>query len=367
MRVGFVTYGDSDAGSGAGLYARKLADHLLAAGDEVERFPLPDRGYGRALWRNASRSLPRRVAEADLDVLLEDERCHPSLLALHRRVDLDGPVISIVHRLRSDASRPTWRGDLRRLIERRYLRGVDGFVFGSRAARASVAALADAEPSVVAYPAGDRFGDAPSVSAERVRERAREGPLRIVFVGELVPRAGVDALIAGLDRVSGEWRLTVVDDGGDPGYRDAVAHEVERRGIGDRVRFVGRPERDELAATLADGHLTAAPGDLGGFGAAVEGMGFGLPAVVAGGGADEIVEHRRNGLLIEPGDASAVTDAVAPLCRDRDRLAQMGVAALEASRDHPTWDETCGRVRGFLSATIADDRGDAYAVGAAAE
>lgn len=357
MRVGVAVYGDLDARSGGYLYDRTLADHLLAAGDDVEVFSLPDRGYGRALVRNASRSLARRLRRADLDVLLQDELCHPSLFALNRRLDLDAPTLSIVHHLRSDERWPPWRNELYRRIERCYLRSVDGFVFNSRATRDSVAALADPEPSVVAYPAGDRFGD--PLSADRARRRAldRERPLRIVFLGNVTRRKGLDTLVEGVARVAGDWRLTVVGDTSvDPDYVDSVSRAAERLDVADRVRFVGRLDDDALASTLAESHLMAIPSGHEGFGIAyVEGMAFGLPAVAsAAGGAGELVRHRVNGLLIRPDDPSAVTDAVAPLCRSRERLAEMSVAALETYRQHPTWAESCEKIREFLLSVVED-------------
>lgn len=353
MRVGVVVYGSLDARSGGSLYDRRLVDHLRAAGDDVGAFSLPERGYGRALLQNAFRSLARRLRRADLDVILQDERCHPSLFAFNERFDLGAPTLSIVHRLRSDERHPPWRSRLYREVERRYLRSVDGFVFNSRATRDSVAALTDPEPSVVAHPAGDRFGDPPSIG--RVRRRARERPLRVVFVGTVTRRKGLETLVDGLERVAGDWRLTVVGDTGvEPAYVDAVSRRAERRGVADRVRFVGRLDDESLAETLSESHLVAVPSDHEGFGIAyVEGMGFGLPAVAsAAGGASELVRHRVNGLLVPPDDPSAVTDAVAPLCWNRERLTEMSVAALETYRRHPTWAESCERIREFLLSVV---------------
>lgn len=359
MRVGFVVYGDLSPRSGGYLYDRTLVEHLRAAGDDVEVFSLPERSYARTLAVNFSRSLCRRLRRADLDVLLQDELCHPSLAWLNDRLDLDVPVVALVHHLRSDEGWSDWRERLYRRVERRYLRSVDAYVCTSDATRRSIAALTDPEPSVVARPGGDRFGR--TVTADRVRERALAGPLRILFVGNVTRRKGLHTLAEGLERVECDWRLTVVGDlEADPEYVSSVRRRVESLGVDDRVTFVGRLPDDRLTDVLAESHLTAIPSRVEGYGIAyLEGMAFGLPAVAtSAGGAREFVRHRENGLLVEPEDPSAVTDAVSPLCRNRVRLSEMGVRALETYREHPTWAQSAETVRSFLRERTGENRCD---------
>jgi glycosyltransferase involved in cell wall biosynthesis len=83
-------------------------------------------------------------------------------------------------------------------------------------------------------------------------------------------------------------------------------------------------------------------------------MRFGLPPVAsASGGASELVSDRADGFLVEPGDDSAVCDAVAPLCRNRRRLVELSLSALETGATHPTWDDTAETVRSFLTSLVA--------------
>lgn len=356
MRVGLLAHGDLAARSGPNEYDRLLVAGLRATGDDVEVFSLPRRPYRRALAGNLSRSLPRRVRRADLDVLVQDERCHPALAWLNGRLDDATPVVALVHRLRSEEGWTDWRDHLYRRVERRYLRGVDAFVCTSEATRGTVAELADPAPSVVAPPGGDRFER--SLTRATVRERAHGGPLRVAFVGAVARRNGLDTLVEGLERVSGDWRLAVVGDPeADPEYAALVRRRVDALDVADRVSFWGSLTDDDLADVLAASHLTATPARHGGFSlAALDGMAFGLPAVLtSGGAATELVSHRENGLLVDPEDPSAIIDAVAPLCRNRVRLAGMGVRALDTSRAHPTWAETTERVRAFLRAVVADE------------
>lgn len=355
MRVGLVVYGDLDSRSGGYVYDRKLVDHLRELGDEVELFSLPERRYGRALAHNVGRSLRRRLRSADLDVLVEDELCHPSLVWTNYRLDLDVPVVALVHHLRSAEQRAPWKNSLYRRVERCYLRSVDGYVYNSETTRETVAALVDPSPGVVAYPAGDRFDRL--LTPEAVNERARDPTLRVVTVGNVTPRKGLHTLVDGLSRIRADWALTVVgDDEVDPTYTERLRERIETLGVAGSVTLTGRLPDDELADVLARSHLFAMPSSYEGFGIAyVEGMAFGLPAVATtAGGATELVTDRVDGLLVDPEDPSAVTDAIGPLCRNRDRLVRLSLAALERYRSHPTWRDTATTVREFVQSVSLD-------------
>ena len=103
---------------------------------------------------------------------------------------------------------------------------------------------------------------------------------------------------------------------------------------------------------MRQSHLLAVPSSYEGFGIVyLEAMHFGLP-VIAGvaGGATEIVNHGVNGLLVPPGDATALARYLASLLPDRDLLVRLSLAALTHSASHPTWEDSAGRVREFLQA-----------------
>lgn len=353
MRVGLVVYGGLDGTSGGFRYDRRVVDALRDAGDEVEVVALPWRTYPRHLADNLRVDLADRLD--GVDVLLQDELCHPSLLLPNRRLDAELPVVSVVHHLRSAEARPAWRNRLYRTVEARYLRSVDGAVCNSAATRASVARLCEA-PSVVAPPAADHFSLA--VTPADVRERAGRDPFGLVFLGSVVPRKGLATLVDALDRLpDGEWTLTVVGRlDADPGYVETVRRRVRDRGLDDAVTFAGEVADGEVADRLARSHLLAVPSTHEGFGMAyLEGMGFGLPALATtAGGASEVVTHGETGYLVSPDDPEAIAELVGGLLADRDALADLGVAALERFEAQPGWAETTGRIREFLVEMVED-------------
>ncbi|MFC6905175.1 glycosyltransferase family 4 protein [Halalkalicoccus tibetensis] len=349
MHVGLAVYGDLEPRSGGYLYDWRLAEGLRARGDRVDVVSLPETSYPRSLGHNLSGRLKREL-ERPFDVLLQDELCHPSLVGLNRRIDREYPIVSIVHHLRANETTGPKR-HLFRAIERAYLSTVDAVVCNSRPTRAAVAELTDV-PGVIAWPGGDRFGSYPSDDA--IVERAREEPFEVVFVGNQIPRKGLDSLVRGLSRVEEEWHLTVVGGAADPEYSEGVRALVRENGLADRVEFTGRLEEEALADRLASAHLLAVPSIHEGFGIVyLEGMAFGLPALATtSGGASDVVTDGETGYLVEPGDEAAIARAVEECASDRDRLVELSLAARRRFERHPTWDGMAGRIRSFLETRV---------------
>lgn len=349
MRVGLVIYGSLDTVSGGYLYDRQLVNHLERQGDRVEIISLPWRAYPLRLMDNLSLDLQRRM-ERDFDILLQDELNHPSLAWANGRLGHDcPPILSIVHHLRSSEARPRRQNCLYRLVERRYLVSVDAFIYNSHTTRRAVEGLIGSErPHVVAYPGGDRLRS--RVTEEEVTRRARNGPLRLLFVGNLIPRKGLHVLLAALARVRAGWCLAIAGSPSvDPAYARRVLRYAERTLPGRRIRWLGSLPDAALAQEMAAAHVLAVPSDYEGFGIVyVEGMSFGLPALAAGGAAAEIVADGVDGFLVAPGDAAALARHIETLARDRALLAEMSVAALARYARHPTWAETSAAAGEFL-------------------
>jgi glycosyltransferase involved in cell wall biosynthesis len=354
VRIGLIVYGGLDTVSGGYLYDRMLVRQLEGRGDRVEVISLPWRSFGTHLLDNASVDLFDQLIETPYDLLLQDELNHASLAWLNHRIRdrVSYPIISIVHHLRSYEERPPWQNALARWVERRYLRSVDGFVFNSQATRQAVEALAGrTKPAIVAHPAGDRLS--PAVTPAQIRARAETpGPLRLIFVGNLIPRKGLHTLLSALEPVAASsWRLTVIGSHErEPSYARGIRHYVDRAGLGERVTFLGLVSDADLAACLADSHLLVGPSSYEGFGIVyLEGMGFGLPCIASqAGGGKEVVTHGRDGFLVAGADRGGLAEHVEQLHRDRTELVAMSLAARERYEAHPTWSVATDRIRNFL-------------------
>ena len=352
LRVGLVIYGSLDNLSGGFLYDRKLVESLEAAGDEVHVIGIPWRNYGRHLTDAFSRGLRRELMAADVDVMLQDELNHPSLFRVNRAVRGRWPIISIVHHLRLSELRAGWKNRAYGVIERSYLRSVDGFVFNSETTRDVVhRQIGDSKPHVVAFPAGDRF-HSPMTEGDVKARAEQDGPLKILFLGNVIERKQLHVLLEALTLVgNAPMRLDVV--GGleaEPKYAERTRRQVEQLGLGDRVTFHGPVLDDALRNHIASSHVLAVPSSYEGFGIVyLEGMAFGLPAIATdSGAAHEIITNDRDGFLIPMGSAQELSIRLRDIATDRDQLAKMGASALKRFARHPTWEQSMTTVREFL-------------------
>lgn len=355
MRIGLLIYGSLNSQSGGYLYDRKLVEHLLEQGDQVEIISLTPGSYARNLTDNFSKSLVECLKSLHLDILLQDELNHPSLFLLNSRLrnQVDFPIVSIVHHLRCSEGFPAWQNLFYTWIEKKYLSSVDGFVFNSRATRQKVESITGktTRPALVAFPAGDRLR--PAISDVQIRQRAfQPGPLRIIFVGNLIPRKNLPTLIQSLSQLSDcSWSLSVVGRPDiAPKYTHQLQYLVEQNKIVDQVKFHGSIPDRKLVDHLFESHVLVIPSTYEGYGIAyLEGMGFGLPAIgTTAGGAGEIIEHGKNGYLIQPHDNTHLSAYLRRLVENRSLLAEMGIAARLRYSRHPTWEKTMGRIRRFL-------------------
>ncbi len=345
MNLGLVIYGSLDTLSGGYLYDRKLVEYLRTQGDSVQVISLPWRSYAAHLGDNLSFRLP-----PGLDLLIEDELNHPSLLLANARQHAY-PVISLVHHLRCSEQRPGWQNSFYRLVERQYLRSVDGFIINSHTTRAVVAGLVgDTLPVQIAYPPTDRFGAA--LSPEVVAARARHpGPLRVVFLGNVIPRKGLETLLQAIALQKTPLELDVIGSlNSDNVYARAMQQLSIKLEIESLTHFLGPLDNGALAQKLGSADLLAVPSSYEGFGIVyLEAMAFGLPAIgTTAGAAAEIISSGENGWLIPPGDHLSLSARLTELQADRELLARVSLNAVQRYQQQPSWNETAGNIRKFL-------------------
>ena len=358
MQIGLLIYGHLDTISGGYLYDRQLVSYLESQGDQVEIVSIPWQDYYHSLLDNFSRDLENRILDLDLDVLLQDELSHPSLFYFNRRIkeSLNYPIISIVHHLRHSESHPGLKKLVFSAVENRYLKSVDGYIFNSQNSRQAVQDMVGSDKSwVLAYPSGDRLE--PNISPQAIEAKAHQaGSLQILFLGNIIPRKGLHTLLDALEKlIAKDWQLSVVGSlEFDPAYVKNVERTVNDYGFGNRVKFYGSLEEDQLINVMVNSHVLVVPSYHEGFGIAyLEGMGFGLPAVgTMHGGASEIISDGVNGYLVPRENATELSERISGLIDNRNLLARMSLKAWERYLQHPTWEDSMKRIRRFLEDTV---------------
>lgn len=240
-------------------------------------------------------------------------------------------------------------------LDGRRLATADGFVArmleleqdvlrGSRAIVANSAAiLAAMQDDLVRAGVGGRVWTIPHGLSD-LRNLPRVAPLpdplgslRVLCVGRLEPRKGVDVLLEAalpvlearpsvrLDLV-GEDTIRL-DDGRT--MRESFAARPVAAALRERIRFHGPVGERELRGFLAAADVVVVPSRFESFGlTALEAMVFGRPLVCSrAGGLAEVVEEGGNALLVEPGDVVGLAAALGRLLDDpalRERFGAQG-------------------------------------------
>jgi glycogen(starch) synthase len=159
----------------------------------------------------------------------------------------------------------------------------------------------------------------------------REWQWRLLYVGRIDPRKGIDTAIEALGHLPPEAHLTIAG-GSDPGEQDRLAGLAAGLGLAGRVEFAGHRDRDALARAYADADAVVFPvrwDEPWGL-VPLESMGRGRAVVATGrGGSAEYLRGGENCLLFPAGDAAALAAALSRLARDaalRARLREAGLA-----------------------------------------
>ena len=131
--------------------------------------------------------------------------------------------------------------------------------------------------------------------------------------GRLAPWKGQHVAIEALVRLS-DVHLIVVGAAlfGEGDYAKKLRHLAHRLGVEDRVHFAGFREDvpEWMKAMDIILHTSTEPEPFGRV--IIEGMAAGRP-VVAAGGVLEIIRHKENGWLVEPGDVTGLAEAIETL------------------------------------------------------
>jgi glycosyltransferase involved in cell wall biosynthesis len=213
----------------------------------------------------------------------------------------------------------------------RWLRDADAFVAMSRAIQEEMAGAGVERERIHLLPHGvdvERFRPADATERQSLRASLGlpEGVLA-VYSGRLLRGKGLETLVEAMAAPALPPGLRLVLLGSGEGQLDVepeLRRRVDERGLAGRVTFAGR------VTNVAD-HLRAA--DLFVFPSLFEALGIalveaaacGLPAIASRtGGIVDVVEDGRSGVLVAPGDASALTGALAALAADPERRTALG-------------------------------------------
>jgi glycosyltransferase involved in cell wall biosynthesis len=193
---------------------------------------------------------------------------------------------------------------------------------------------------------------------EQMESSAPVAPMgrRILCVGRLVQRKGIDDLIRALPLVIQsipDVTLEVVGDGPDRPRLESLALEL---GMGPKVHFFGNLRGRQLFERYASCDVFAMPSrtlpdDVEGFGTVFLEAGLvGKPSVgTRSGGIPEAIVDGETGILVKEGDVKALASALEHVLLDSDLNRRLGENARSRVLKEFTWDRSAQRLMDIFS------------------
>ncbi len=140
------------------------------------------------------------------------------------------------------------------------------------------------------------------------------------------PRKGIEVLVEALGRLpaSADVHLLLVGNMESP----ALRRRIEASPARERIRLLGYRRDAPAVVAACDAAVLPSLRREGLPKTVIEAMAYAVPPVVTDvGGSPELVAHRHSGLVVPPGDAGALAEALRELYEDRDLARRLGAAA----------------------------------------
>jgi glycosyltransferase involved in cell wall biosynthesis len=179
----------------------------------------------------------------------------------------------------------------------------------------------------------------------------------LLSVAAVIPGKGHDVLLDALATLTGLcWQCLCVGSlERDPIFVERLRRRIVAGGMDGRVRFSGPQAGAELAGSYSAADVLVLPSRAETYGMVVtEALARGLPVVAAEvGGVTEALGHGadcvRPGVLVPPGDAAALGDALRAWLEDTDLRRRLRRAARERRESLVGWSSTISVLAGVIA------------------
>jgi glycosyltransferase involved in cell wall biosynthesis len=355
MRLAFISNADS-------VHTRRWVDWFKARGHAVMVFA--DRGL-RIPWPEVPViDLPARcdLRRLRYPVWLRSIRAtlrgwRPDILHAHRvaRAGWLGAASGlhplVVTPWGSDLMLQTRRSSLARWLARWVLRRADLVTADSQALLDRAIELGAARPKTRLVSWGVDLSRFRPGSAAALRARlGLEADRVILSIRAVQPLYNLDQIVAALQEVRAvlpRVMLVLRDYNADPDYRQRLARSIERRGLGEAIRWIGPAdcwEQNVETYRLADVAVSVPSSDSQSI-SILEAMACGVPVIASDlPAARELIRPGENGLLVPCGDPEALAEALIELLREPEQRAGFVRRNLELVRGRADQDVEMARM-----------------------
>ncbi|MFW6334666.1 MAG: glycosyltransferase family 4 protein [Desulfosalsimonas sp.] len=179
-------------------------------------------------------------------------------------------------------------------------------------------------------------------------------PNRIIVTNSAdTPLKGLHHLLPAVAEIFAKRAIKLIVVG-TPRKNGMVEKLVRRLGIGNIVTFTGRISHEEFVRQYAKATMAVVPSVYEGFGLpAGEAMACAVPVISTTGGAlPEVVGDA--GVLVPPGDAGALKNAITDLIDHPEKARRLGEAGYQRVCRHLTWNAVAGKTAEAYQGTIDD-------------
>ncbi len=296
---------------------------------------------GRLLNWPAVRTLKRLLNDREIDLIHAHNGQTALTAALAVSLARRGRFVVTQHFLTpARAGRSGWRGAISSRVHRAVGIRAGGMIAVSEASRKEMIGRGDSTPDRITVV---RNGiPEPELSGLLSREEARRtigidalAPL-VLCAARLEPEKDVPTLVRAMSVVAAKLPDVKCLLAGDGGERDRINADIAALGLTNRITLLGFHPMVGVLMTACD--LLVLPSVAEPFGLVLlEAMSHGRAVVATrAGGPLEIVEDGTTGLLVPPGDPSALAAAMIRLLLDRESCDQMGRQGFARMREEFT-------------------------------
>jgi glycosyltransferase involved in cell wall biosynthesis len=194
----------------------------------------------------------------------------------------------------------------------------------------------------------------------RYRERATQQPIRLLYVGQLVPTKGAHIAVEALRILYQQYgvrnvNLTIVGGTNIPSYAEQLNAAIAAADLAPMVTLTGPLPREQLPQIYQEHDLLVFPSiwDEPFSITLLEAMSSGLAVVGTDtGGSAEILRDDDNALIFPKGDAQACARRIAELLREPARIERIRAQGRATIERHFQIGQTIDRIERSLIATV---------------
>ncbi|WP_338552652.1 glycosyltransferase family 4 protein [Paenibacillus sp. KS-LC4] len=199
-------------------------------------------------------------------------------------------------------------------VRRVFFKLTDSFItYGTQSAECLEHYGVSKDKIVIGYNTVDiRFFHKKYKEHKRSKLRSDEGPIKLLFIGQLIERKGLAQIIDAIQQTHSDaaWQLTIVGSGPD---EQRLKARVEQYGLTEQISFEGYKQKDELIDYLVEADCLIFPSLIEVWGLVVNEALSTNTFVVASkyaGATKDIIVDKQNGLIIDPLDPHNLKEAM---------------------------------------------------------